>query len=280
MFELNEVIDLNRYPIDRLSSAEAKGWLREVRDRLADDGSCVFPQFVHDKALQTLASEASAIAHLAYPGPTEVSPYFFNYKLGQGQQYADDHPLYRMGKRNLGQIATDLIPESHLLDQLYRHPSMRDFLAEIVSQPVYLNADPYQSLNISVMNEGGCQQWHFDGSKMVTTLLLQEPEAGGVFEYVPGIRSEDSENFDAVQSVLDGDSDAIRQIKLQAGSLSLFQGHYSIHRVTDVIGNHQRLQAILGYSTEPGYLGKFDSSLLHYGPRIAEIEAITPVYSN
>ena len=35
------------------------------------------------------------------------------------------------------------------------------------------NLDPYQSLNISVMDEGGCQQWHFDGGNMVTTLLLQ-----------------------------------------------------------------------------------------------------------
>jgi hypothetical protein len=129
------------------------------------------------------------------------------------------------------------------------------------------------------MNQGGCQQWHFDSGTMVTTLLLQEPEAGGIFEYAPAIRSEADENFDAVQAVLDGNSDRVRQNRLKAGTLSLFRGHYSLHRVTEVEGSRQRIQAILGYSTRPGLIGKKESSILHYGPRVAEIEANNPLYS-
>jgi len=225
-----------------------------------------------------MASQAQSIAHLAYPGPTEVSPYFFNYRLGEGEVLASSHPLKRKGKRNLAQVAADLIPPDFLLSQLYHSKLMLDFLAAVTGQTIYRNQDPYQSLNISVMDQGGCQQWHFDSGNMVTTLLLQEPEAGGVFEYAPGIRSESDENFAAVQAVLDDRSERVLSNRLQAGTLSLFRGHYSLHRVTPVEGKRQRIQAILGYTTKPNLFGSKESSILHYGPRVAEIEASNPHY--
>jgi hypothetical protein len=155
---------------------------------------------------------------------------------------------------------------------------MLDFLSAVTERSIYRNQDPYQSLNISVMNRGGCQQWHFDSGDMVITLLLQEPEGGGIFEYAPAIRTESDENFDAVQRVLDGCSEQVIQNRLQAGTLSLFRGHYSLHRVTAVEGERRRLQAILGYSTKPDLLGSKASSILHYGPRVAEIENSNPLY--
>ena len=113
---------------------------------------------------------------------------------------------------------------------------------------------------------------------MVTTLLLQQPEDGGIFEYVPAIRSDDDENFEVVQSVLDGKHEQVRQIRLRAGTLSLFRGHYSLHRVTEVKGSRRRIQAILGYSTQRNWVGSKESSILHYGPRVAEIESRNPLY--
>ena len=225
-----------------------------------------------------MAAEAGSLTPLAYPGPVAVTPYFFNYRLGEELSLPDSHPLRRRGKRNLAQVAADLIPADHLLRQLYQSPLMRSFLAAVLGRPVFLNQDPYQSLNISVMNAGGCQQWHFDGGSMVTTLLLQAPEGGGVFEYAPMIRSDHDENFDAVEAVLDGSREPVRQLELEPGTLSLFRGRYSLHRVTEVTGRRQRLQAILGYTTEPDYYGSKESSVLHYGPRIADIEARDPRY--
>ena len=95
-----------------------------------------------------------------------------------------------------------------------------------------------------------------------------------MFEYCPGIRSEESENFESVRAILDGDSSRVKSLQLEAGMLSLFQGRYSMHRVTEVGGDTQRIQAILGYATRPDLTGSIDSSILHYGPRVAEIEGI------
>ena len=274
----NQIINTELYPLDNLSTPDAQDWIVQLRADLEQDGSCTLPNFVTPQALGEMALQAQSIAHLAYPGPTEVSPYFFNYRLGEGEVLPSSHPLKRKGKRNLAQVAADLIPPDFLLSQLYHSKLMLDFLAAISGQTIYRNQDPYQSLNISVMDQGGCQQWHFDAGHMVTTLLLQEPEAGGVFEYVPGIRSETDENFDAVQAILDDRSDRVLKNRLQAATLSLFRGHYSLHRVTPVEGKRRRIQAILGYTTKPNLFGSKESSILHYGPRVAEIEASNPHY--
>ena len=275
---MKPIINLKRYPIDNLETDSAIDWLGQIRLQLNEQGSVVFPDFILPEALTEMARQARSITHLAYPGPREVTPYFFNYDLCKGQDLPQSHPLRRKGKRNLAQVATDLIPQDFILTQLYHNDQLCDFLSAILNKPVYRNEDPYQSLNLSVMDKGGCQQWHFDSGNMVTTLLLQEPELGGEFEYVPAIRSDQNENFDAVQAVLDGDRSQVRQLKLRAASLSLFRGHYSLHRVTEVSGERQRLQAILGYTTKANHVGNRDSSILHYGPRVAEIEATKPRY--
>ena len=274
----SQIINTGLYPVDKLSSTRAKSWIAELRASLEQDGSCCLPDFVTPRALTEMTHQAQSIAHLAYPGPTEVSPYFFNYRLGEGEDLPATHPLRRKGRRKLAQVATDLIPREFLLCQLYHSKLMLDFLAAVTTQAMYRNQDPYQSLNISVMNPGGCQQWHFDSANLVTTLLLQEPDAGGEFEYVPSIRSDTDENFTAVQVVLDDSSDKVLSNRLRAGTLSLFRGHYSLHRVAEVQGGRQRIQAILGYSTRPDLIGSKESSILHYGPRVAEIEASSPLY--
>lgn len=270
--EIYKFIDLDRYPLNDLAGTAGQRLIIQTRAALEQDGSCSMPGFVHQSVIAKMAVEASTLRYLAYAGPTEVTPYFFNYNLGKGDEIADDHPLKRKGKRNLSQVASDLIPDHHMLSRLYYSSVLTNFLAAVLGEAVYRNQDRYQSLNISVMNAGGCQQWHFDSGLMVTTLLLQAPEAGGVFEYVPDLRSDESENFEQVQQVLDGDSNRVKRLKLEAGTLSLFRGHYSMHRVTEVEGNRTRIQAILGFSTTPDLQGNLESSILHYGPRVARIE--------
>ena len=219
--------------------------------------------------VQPTPSQAASLNEKAYSGPTSVSPYFFNYDLGKGLDVDDQHPLKRKGKRNRRQIAGDLIPPNHFLSVLFYSELMTEFLGRVLGRKVYRNQDKYQSLNISLQDEGGCQQWHFDTGDMVTTLLLQASESGGIFEYCPRIRSKEDENFDQVRKVLDGNSTWVKRLNLQAGMLSLFQGHYSIHRVTEVRGATRRIQGVLGYTTEPDLVGSIKSSILHYGPRVA-----------
>ncbi len=260
------LLDTDRYPVDRLEEPAGRALIRKLQTDLANDGAAALPGFLRPAAIETMVAEAEALAGLAYPGPTEVSPYFFNYDLAVGHD--DGHPTRFRGVRKMAQVAYDLIPRDRLLCRLYHSDVITRLVARVQNKAeLYRLADPYQSLNISVMDEGGCQQWHFDRGKLVTTLLLQAADRGGVFEYVPRIRSEESENFEKVEKVLNGDHTGVRQIDIAPGMLNLFEGHYSIHRVTPVVGARRRLQTIFAFADRPNVYGNAKSSELHYGPR-------------
>ncbi len=266
------LIDVSRYSLTALDSDAGRELIARMRTELDRDGACCLRHFLTDDAVERLADEAGSLAPLAYPGPTQASPYFFNYRSDEAAKLPEDHPLRMSSPRRLSQIACDLIPGDSLLKALYEWEGLASFLAAAMNvERLYRNADRYQALNISVMKPGGCQQWHFDTSKCVITLLLQAPEGGGGFEYVPGIRNEDSENYDAVRDIMQGDRTAVRTVELEAGTLMLFRGHYSLHRVTEVTGKRDRLQSILGFNPKPGIQGTMASNILHYGPRVAEL---------
>jgi hypothetical protein len=260
-----EIVDLERYPITDLESPGARALMARMREELAHLGACCLRDFIRPEALERLRAEAEGLAPLAYGGPTEASPYFFNYRIGEGKGYPADHPTRRTSPRRLGQVAGDLIPEDAELRRIHRSPCLLAFLAAVLEEPaLYPLADRQQCLNISVMEQGGCQQWHFDRGRSAITLLAQAPEGGGIFEYVPEIRSDQSENFEAVGRVLDGDRASVRQVEITPGTLMLFRGHYSLHRVTPVEGKRRRLQLIFAYAARPDQQGSAESSRLHY----------------
>ena len=272
--DIHSLVDLDRYPLDDLDSERGQALVKSIQSDLDRTGSASLPGFLVPDAVKAMAAEAESLAHLAYAGPTRVSPYFFNYDIA-GKAVSDDHPTRVEGLRNLSQVAYDLIPRESLLCRLYHCDLVTRLVARVRNKKkLYRLADRYQSLNISVMDEGGCQQWHFDRGQLVTTLLVQAAEQGGIFEYVPDIRSEGDEHFDEVAKVLAGDRSRVRELNLIPGSLNLFRGHYSMHRVTPVVGKRRRLQTIFAFADEPDTHGNLKSSILHYGQRVAEIEGV------
>jgi hypothetical protein len=269
------LIDLERYPIDALDSPRCKALVAEIRRAMATSCICALPDFLRPAAIARMVAEAEALEPLGYRGPTEASPYFFNYRTGDLDALPPDHPRRRKTPRRMRQIAYDLIPPTSAIAQLYHWDVLTRFLAAAADvDRLYRSADRFQALNISVMDEGGCQQWHFDTNEVNITLLLQAPDAGGEFEYVPLIRSAENENFDRVRRVLDGERAGVVQLSQQPGMLVLFKGHQSIHRVAPVRGKRRRFQSILAHNTRPGVVGSLESSILHYGPRVREQTAL------
>jgi hypothetical protein len=265
-----DFVDLDRYPILELDSDKGLELIRHVGSAMEMTCLCALPDFLRPEALARMVEEAEALVPLAYRGPTEASPYFFNYGTDQLASLPADHPRRRKTPRRLSQVAYDLIPPTTAIHQLYNWDPLSRFLAAAVGvERLYRSADRYQALNIAVMEDGGCQQWHFDTNEVNITLLLQTPERGGEFEYVPLIRSAENENYDAVTGVLDGDHSGVVQLVQQAGMLVLFKGHHSLHRVAPVHGSRRRLQTILAHNTRPDVVGSAESNVLHYGPRAA-----------
>jgi hypothetical protein len=49
-------------------------------------------------------------------------------------------------------------------------------------------------VNVMAYHDGEALNWHFDRSEFTTTLLLQNPEAGGLFEYRSDLPSDSNPN--------------------------------------------------------------------------------------
>ena len=85
--------------------------------------------------------------------------------------------------------------------------------------------------------------------EFTTTLLIQAPQDGGHLEYRPHLAQDD---LDGVARLLEG-RDAARCTHVQqAGTLSVFRGRNTAHRVTPVVGEIDRLIAVFSYFDRPG----------------------------
>ena len=150
---------------------------------------------------------------------------------------------------------------------LYKAQLFRDFLAEVLGeQCLYGYADNLSSINIHYASETQELGWHFDNSSFAVTLLIQEPQKGGEFQYVRSFRNAETGemNFDGVDRLLE-DEVEYRSLVMNAGTLVLFRGKNSIHRVTPVKGAVTRILAVLAYNSEPNISLSETSRMTFYG---------------
>jgi hypothetical protein len=165
---------------------------------------------------------------------------------------AADDPVRTAHRHSMRTIAYDLIPEGSPVRALYEWDGLTDFLSAVLGDRVYRCADPLISLVITAMPPGGEQGWHFDDNEFVVSLLLQKPERGGEFEYVPTIRTGEDPGWDRIRRVFENTSDEVRTAPIEPGTLALFRGTRSLHRVSPVEHGPTRLIALLSYDPEPG----------------------------
>jgi len=115
------------------------------------------------------------------------------------------------------------------------------------------------------MTDGDELQWHFDQTDFVVSLALQDADHGGDFEVAPRIRSADDERYDDVKRVLDGDTSRLVTLPMTPGTLLVFAGRYSMHRVTPIGGTTPRLVGLFGYDTQPGTMSSDLLKEVRYG---------------
>ena len=121
-------------------------------------------------------------------------------------------------------------------------------------------------MNLAVMVEGDELGWHYDQTDFVVSLALQSSERGGEFENVQQLRADDDERYDVVADVLaDKAPDRVTTVPMTPGTLMLFEGRWSLHRVTPVQGPTPRYVALFGYDTKPGTMSSDLLRRIRYG---------------
>ena len=249
---VEQVVDNARYPLRDPSGTGWRDVVSRVRQDLHTVGCSVLPDFVRPALREALRRECEEIAPRAYYDVETVNAY----NTHADPSLPDGHPARMTIERGNAFVARDCIPEEFIIQRLYTSPLFQLFVARCFALPqVHELADPLSGLCLNVIAPGRAHPWHFDTNEFTVSMVTQEPEAGGVFEYCPNIRSARAENFEDVRAVLAGRGEhLIRRLALRPGYLQLFTGRYSLHRVTSV-DRTARHSAIFAYSQRPGVIG-------------------------
>ncbi|MDC8804080.1 hypothetical protein PRZ61_11580 [Halomonas pacifica] len=267
MSALHGLIDLQRYPLDDLESDQGRALIASCRRQLEEDGCVVLERFVPYAALARLERETERLSPEAHYNQTETNPY----NSAGDPSLPPGHPLNRFDDRTNGFVAGDRIGAETIIRQVYQSPDFQRFIAQVVGmETIHPYADPLADLVVNVLREGCQHPWHYDTNEFIVTLMTRESRGGGRFEYVPGIRSPEGENFAAVERVIDGDRSGLKSLALTPGDLQIFFGRYSLHRVTPVQGDRERHTVIFAYAKEPGFIGRPERAQRIFG-RLAPV---------
>ena len=258
---MHELIDLARYPLEQPGSDAWTAFVEECQSSLETQGLFNLPGFFKPEALQAEVNTlAPILAEASFVHARSHNIYFKKSIEG----LANDHPALQEFETSNNTICADQMGQAGVI-RLYEWPPFAAFLAAVMQMPeLFTMADPLARVNVMGYSEGQELNWHFDRSEFTTTLLLQAPEAGGDFAYAKDLRSNVDPNYEGVADLLEGRR-APTLMHLTPGTLNVFKGKNTAHRVTPVKGGKDRIIAVFSYFDKPGVMFSADEKIGFYG---------------
>jgi hypothetical protein len=245
----DDVVDLDRYPIGDPAGPAYLELVRACRDQLRDQGVAQLDGFLTPAAVSQMIALTSQLAAQAWASDQTHTAYFEPADDAGGP----DHPRALRQHSAKKAIAYDQIPAGAPIRRLYESDDLTAFIAAVLGKPVlYRSADPLDALEIAFFDDGDELGWHFDNSEFSVTVMYQQAEAGGEFDYYPRLRDSGDENYPDVQKVLQGSPDGVLALPSSPGTLAVFRGQHALHRVTPVSGPRPRINSVLTYGEHPG----------------------------
>jgi hypothetical protein len=266
---LGELIDLVKYPLDRPESRDYWASVMTARNQLGVDGCAVINDFVHPRGVTALNQEILSQKHTTHFSDQAMNPYFH---FEHNPHFSDDHPMNTFLERSSGFIPGDSWDRYGPMSQIFRAPEMATFLAACLQiSELHCYADPLAGLTSNILDPGQLFTWHFDTNDFAVTILVQQADSGGLFEYAPQIRSASNEGFHLVSKILNGSRHEVKTLDLRPGDLQIFRGRHSLHRVSRVSPEScSRHAAIYAYTEKPGVVGRVERTTQLFGRVLPE----------
>jgi hypothetical protein len=259
--ELAALVDVARYPIDAPDAAECVALAQRCRAELDDNGVSILPGFLRADALARAVVESEALAPLGHPSDVEGTPYLELPADG----WEPGQPRVTWEHTRLTAVAYDQFPPGSVLRALYESDELLAFLSRSLGFTVYRYDDRLGGLNLAAMYDGDRLAWHYDQTDFVVSLAVQESSTGGDFECVPRTRTPDDERYDDVAAILAGDASRVATVPMTPGTLMLFEGRHTMHRVSPIGGARPRYVGLFGYDRKPGTCSSELLRLIRYG---------------
>jgi hypothetical protein len=248
---MRDVLDLDRYPIDRPESSEFAQLVAACQREMAMNGMFNLHGFVRPAAIARAASEIQPLGDRAsFTHERRHNVYFEDRvaELGPG------HGALARFDTVHHTLCDDQLHGS-IVHTIYEFAALPAFLACVLQKPqLFLMSDALARVNVLDYRPGETLNWHFDRCAFTVTLLIQAAEQGGEFEYRNNLRTDTDPNYEGVAQLLRGSDLEVRTNPLAAGTLNVFAGKNTLHRVSTVRGSRNRLVAVYSYYEFPGVM--------------------------
>ncbi|QPC94241.1 2OG-Fe(II) oxygenase [Mesorhizobium sp. INR15] len=259
---MKDILDLDRYPLDREGSPEWTRLVEQSAAALAAEGMFNLDGFLRpgiaEKAVQEIQPVMDTRSHVH----KRMHNIYFKPDI---PELDAGHPALRKVETISHTVCADQLPGSLVL-AIYEYEPLLRFLSAAMGKPrLHVMQDPLARTNVMAYRTGEALNWHFDRSEFTTTLLLQAAERGGDLEYRTDLRSDDNPNYDGVARLLEGRDPEAKILRTKPGTLNVFRGKNTAHRVTPVEGNRERMIAVFSYYEKPGVMFSNEERLGFYG---------------
>ena len=254
---LSNIINTNKHPIDD------REFRANCKAQLDDKGALVLPNFFTDAAISQVKAQSAEKQHLAWFCKQSHNVFL----TPPDANYSMTHPRNIEVISSKGCITDDQVSLDSPLHTLYDSAAFKSFLCDVLGEAaLYEYADPLSSINVHFASEGQELGWHFDNSSFAITMMIQKPVGGGAFEYVKDVRDADNGemNFKGVEHILKGEV-PVQTLAIEEGSLVLFRGRNSMHRVTPTEGDTTRMLVVLAYNGQQGVELSESARMTFYG---------------
>ncbi|MEZ5746970.1 MAG: 2OG-Fe(II) oxygenase [Paracoccaceae bacterium] len=259
---MRQFLDLDRYPLDRPGSTPWGALVARCRADLARDGMFNLEAIMDPAAAERAAADLTEkFAAESFHHARDHNIYFTDAIA----ELPDDHPALTRFTTSNDTLCNDQVKGTPM-DLLYRWLPFATFLAAAMDKPaLFTMDDPLAGLNVMSYREGQQLNWHFDRSEFTTTLMLCAPDEGGEFLYRTDLRSAGDPNYDGVARLLRGDDPDQRSLTLKPGTLNVFRGKNTPHRVAPVRGPRARVIAVFSFYERPGVSFSDEERIAFYG---------------
>lgn len=262
MFDISDILDLDRYPLHRPDSSDWAALVTRCKRDLASDGMFNLDGFLRPEVAASVTKQLAPIFETDSFRHERSHNIYFKRDI---DGLTPDHPALMQFQTSNRTLCADQFADGPLIT-LYEWPEFARFLAATMEMPrLHVMKDPLARVNAMQYRSGQALNWHFDRSEFTTTLLLQAPDAGGEFEYRTGLRSEDDPNYDGVAAMLRGKDQNVKRMTLEAGTLNVFKGRNTAHRVTPIEGATARMISVFSFYDRPGVVFSDEERIGFYG---------------
>jgi len=252
-WSLADIVNLERYPIDALDTDRGRELISWCRAQFVDSVSCELPAFIRPDAIESVINDVESREAHAFRSSRQRSAYgFYSPSHSETPEVSEDDPHAALQWRDVCYLGYDEFDAGSVLHALYESEEVCAFSAAVLGLPeVHTVADPLMAAPISLHYEGCQLGWHCDTQEFTITVMFRTSEAGGLFEYVPLAGPGDA-NFECVPEVFNGDRTLVRSVDIQPGSIVLFRGANTLHRVTPTQGGKPRVLCVFHLEQKPG----------------------------